>query len=205
MSSEVEFMNEAKSTKKRLGNATTTVVAILLLSSGAYMLITAFFPFASSNFIDKNNNSTTQKLDKTKDSITENRLYIPKIDVNLPYATGNETVMDTGAWWRSPSSGNPEDGGNFVLSAHRFTMGWTPGETARRSPFYNIDKLDIGDTITVDYEGNRYTYTIDKKYSVAPTAIEIEAPTEDDRLTLYSCGLGGANDKREVIIAKLST
>ena len=110
--------------------------------------------------------------------------------------------MLTGAWWRSPSSGNPKDGGNFVLSGHRFVMGWTPGETMKRSPFYNINKLEKGDVITIDYEGQRYTYTIDEKKSVPPTAVEIEAPTDDSRLTLYSCGLGGSEDKREVIIAR---
>ena len=72
----------------------------------------------------------------------------------------------------------------------------------KRSPFYNIDKLNKGDTITIDYDGGRYVYTIDEKFSVPPTAIEIEAPTDDDRLTLYSCGLGGSEDKREVIIAR---
>src|SRR5690606_37737640 len=123
----------------------------------------------------------------------------------LPYATGDETTMETGAWWRAPASGNPADGGNFVLSAHRFIMSWTPGKTAERSPFYNIDKLELGDTITIDYEGKRYVYTIEEKFDVPPTAVEIEAPTDDSRLTLYSCGLGGANDKREVIIAKLNT
>jgi sortase A len=139
----------------------------------------------------------------TSSKITSNRLYIPKIDINLPYTTGDETAMLTGAWWRSPSSGNPRDGGNFVLSAHRFIMSWTPGETVKRSPFYTIDKLSVGDSIVVDYSGKRYIYIIDKTYSVAPTATEIEAPTSDARLTLYSCGLGGVNDRRDVIIAKL--
>jgi sortase (surface protein transpeptidase) len=59
--------------------------------------------------------------------------------------------------------------------------------------------------MTIDYEGERYVYTIKEKIDVPPTAVEIEAPTKDNRLTLYSCGLGGANDKREVIIAEPTT
>lgn len=193
------------SSYKKFRSVALMSLSIGLLGVGAYVLLIVLFPLASSPFINPDDNKTTQKLVETDDKITENRLYIPKIDINLPYATGDETVMETGAWWRQPMSGNPKDGGNFVLSAHRFIMGWTPGETAKRSPFYNIDKLAIGDKITIDYDGGRYTYTIKEKYDVPPTAIEIEAPTEDNRLTLYSCGLGGANDKREVIIANLET
>lgn len=197
-------MKKIEKGKKRRSGAIITVAAVVMLAVGAYALIAALHPFISSYFINESDNGTIQKLEETEEKITENRLYIPKIDINLPYATGDESVMETGAWWRAPSSGNPKDGGNFVLSAHRFVMGWTPGETVKRSPFYNIDKLNIGDTITIDYDGERYAYTVEEKHSVAPTAVEIESPTEDNRLTLYSCGLGGASDKREVLIAKLT-
>ena len=110
--------------------------------------------------------------------------------------------MENGAWWRAPDSGNPKDGGNFVLSAHRFIMGLTPQQTLRKSPFYNIDKLVVGDEITIDYEGERYVYQISKIFAVKPEAIEIENRTDEPQLTLYSCTLGGASDGREVIIAK---
>lgn len=198
-------MNALPKKRNYLKSSAITAIAVLLLIIGLYTLITALFPFTTSQFINENNNSTTKKLAETESNITENRLYIPKIDINLPYATGDETAMNTGAWWRSPGSGNPKDGGNFVLSAHRFVMGWTPGETMKRSPFYNIHKLDKGDTITIDFEGERYVYVIEEHYSVPPTAVEIEAPTKDSRLTLYSCGLGGSDDKREVVIARLNS
>ncbi len=111
--------------------------------------------------------------------------------------------MEHGAWWRKPENGNPKDGGNFVLSAHRFIMGMTPQQTLRKSPFYNIDKLAVGDEIIIDYEGVRYAYTIREKLSVKPEATEIEQRTDRPQLTLYSCTLGGANDGRDVLIAKL--
>ena len=125
-----------------------------------------------------------------------------EIDINLPYLAGPASVMEHGAWWRKPENGNPKDGGNFVLSAHRFIMGMTPQQTLRKSPFYNINRLDIGDKIIVDYNGKRYEYLISEKRSVKPEAVEIEQRTAQPQLTLYSCTLGGANDGREVIIAK---
>lgn len=156
------------------------------------------------NFINPTDNSTTRLLKEIKEEkITENRLYIPKIDINLPYAPGDASVMENGAWWRQPQNGNPKDGGNFVLSAHRFIMGLTPQQTQRKSPFYNIDKMKVDDEFIIDYEGKRYTYVIREISRVKPDAIEIEKRTEEPRLTLYSCTLGGAADGREVFIATL--
>lgn len=182
------------------------LIAILLLLGGLYMLYTTLSPELSGRFIDPKNNQTTQLLEETKEQPpTGPRLYIPKIDINVPYDTGNEEVMEHGAWWRRPENGNPKDGGNFVLSAHRFIMGVTPEQTRRKSPFYHINKLALGDELTVDYEGQRYTYVISEIFAVTPDAVEIERRTDDHRLTLYSCTLGGAADGREVIIATPKT
>lgn len=177
-----------------------TILAILMLAAGAYVLVTALMPLFIT--IDPTNNPTVAKLKATDAEIpTEQRLYIPKIDINLPYGQGDEHVMEYGAWWRRPENGNPKDGGNFILSAHRFIMGLTPEQTLRKSPFYNIDKLALGDEITIDYQGARYVYVISKIYAVKPNAVEIENRTDESQLTLYSCTLGGAADGREVIVA----
>ena len=178
----------------------TILVAAIMILAGLYTLAVALTPAIIAPTINPTSNKTVKQL-QSKAAITENRLYIPKIDVNLPYATGSETVMEQGAWWRQPDNGNPADGGNFVLSAHRFIMGLTPQQTLRKSPFYNINKLEIGDKISIDYSGKRYEYTISKIFAVAPDAVEIEQRTDQPQLTLYSCTLGGASDGREVIIA----
>ena len=173
-----------------------------MLAAGAYVLVTALMQLFIVHTVNPTNNTTVAKLEATATEIpTENRLYIPKIDINLPYEQGDERVMEHGAWWRRPENGNPKDGGNFILSAHRFIMGLTPEQTLRKSPFYNIDKLALGDEITIDYQGARYVYVISKIYAVKPNAVEIENRTDESHLTLYSCTLGGAADGREVIVA----
>lgn len=188
--------------KRSFSRTISLVLGIGLLVAGLYLLWTATNPLIKQQLVDPVDNSTTKLIDSTADKISADRLYIPKIDINLPYSTGGAETMENGAWWRMPENGNPRDGGNFVLSAHRFIMGLTPEQTWRKSPFYGIDKLDVGDEIIIDYDGQRYTYQISQKYAVAPTAVEIESRTDDTRLTLYSCTLGGASDGREVIIAK---
>ena len=194
-------LNDTKKSRKSK-SLLTAIIALSMILAGGYMLFTILTPLFQSQFIDTTNNSTTKRLAQTQ-TITENRLYIPKIDINLPYLAGPASVMEHGAWWRKPENGNPKDGGNFVLSAHRFIMGMTPQQTLRKSPFYNINRLDIGDKIIVDYNGKRYEYLISEKHSVKPEAVEIEQRTAQPQLTLYSCTLGGANDGRDVLIAKL--
>lgn len=135
---------------------------------------------------------------------TGDRIYIPKIGVDVPIATGEKALND-GAWHRFPERGDPEKGGNFILAAHRFEIGLTPGETMRKSPFYHINKLDIGDQVLVDYGGKRYGYQITSHQSVKPTQTEIEAPlsdTEEPHMTLYTCTFKGEADGREVYYAK---
>ena len=188
----------------RRRNNIIVVVALIMMISGGYLLYSALSPAIGGQFINPIDNSTTELL-KDDQKISENRLYIPKIDVNVTYKFGGEEALEQGAWWRQPNNGNPEKGGNFVLSAHRFVMGLTPQQTARKSPFYNIHRLEVGDEIVVDYNSKRYTYTVDKKFAVKPDAVEIEEPTAEPQLTLYSCTFGGASDGREVFVAKLKS
>ena len=196
-------LDSVKNRQKSWKSYILTIIAILMILGGVYLLALISTPLILSQNINPKDNHTTQLITKTENKITENRLYIPKIDINLPYSTGGAETMERGAWWRKPENGSPKDGGNFVLSAHRFIMGLTPQQTLRKSPFYNIDKLTVGDEIIIDYNGVRYNYVISEKQSVKPDAVEIEQLTDQPQLTLYSCTLGGANDGRDVIIAKL--
>lgn len=171
---------------------------MLLLLVGSYVLYVVLSPELRLVGVKPTDNSTTRMLEQ--EEYTESMLYIPKIDVSVPYGTSENDLAD-GAWWRKNSNGNPQDGGNFVLAAHRFEMGITPAQTTQQSPFYHLGRLEIGDDIVVDYEGERYTYTVSRTYAVAPTDIEIEDRTDTPQLTLYTCTLSGSSDGRDVVIA----
>lgn len=140
----------------------------------------------------------------TADDATDNRdrIQIEKINLEVPFFTGSKDELDKGAWHRFPERGDPDKGGNFILSAHRFNIGTTPAETKLRSPFYNLDKLTVGDSMRVFFNGKWYDYKVTKIYSVKPNEVQIEAPSKEAKLTLYSCSLGGSADGRIVIEAK---
>lgn len=168
-----------------------------MLAGGVYILALVAAPVAAPLLVTKPIDVKT--LPEPKETV--DRIVIPKIGVNIAYATGAAS-LDRGAEWRSPTSGNPLDGGNFVIAAHRFSIQPTPQGTIEKSPFYHIDKLQVGDKVVIDYKGKRYGYEVTKEFTVKPSQIEIEARTNDPTLTLYSCGLDGAEGDRFVVQAK---
>lgn len=191
-------MNKIQS-KRRISKKAgiiTSVLAVCLIGAGLYVLSLISAPVIMPALNDPIDTNTL-----AEPEIGNNRVIIPKIGVNIPY-DDNQEALNTGAWWRHADRGNPVDGGNFILAAHRFEIQPTPQATWEKSPFYHIEKMAIGDQIVIDYEGKRYGYEIDTVNTVKPTQIEVEAPSETAKLTLYSCGLGGASVDRIVFTAK---
>lgn len=173
--------------------------AFIGVAAGAYLLLLVASPEIGLHFAKQN---LAQSVPKEATALTERRLYVPRLGLNLPYGD-TERALDDGLWHRSPERGNPEIGGNFILAAHRFQLALTPAETNRKSPLYHIDKMKIGDYIYADFNGKRYQYEISNIFRVTPTQVEIEAPSEQPKLTLYTCTLGGTSDGREVLEARL--
>lgn len=178
-------------------------VPVFGLAIGGYVLINTLSPEIS--FLDGPVDATAKRLVAEKPALDENRLYIPKINVDVAVVgiNGNEAAaLERGAIHRAPENGNPAEGGNFVLAAHRFQLGLTPDQTRKKSPFYHIDQMQTGDQLYIDYNGTRYAYEVTKKQAVSRDATEIEQRTDEDQLTIYSCVLGGPEAGREVVFAK---
>lgn len=124
----------------------------------------------------------------------DNRLMIEKIGVNVPINEGNDLSALNNGSWRRPNTSTPSDGGNTVIVGHRFT--YTGNDI-----FYHLDKVSLGDNIRVWWQGKSFDYTVRTVEEVEPTAIEIEAPTENEQLTLYTCTPLWSAKNRLVIVA----
>ena len=170
------------------------IIAILLIAGGVYLLYLLQTP--NTRPLD----ASAQKA-FTPSDIAEKRIIIPKIAAKADILEGDQSVLDKGAWHRLPELGDPESGGNFIVSGHRYVLSATPARTKEQSYFYNIDKLVVGDTILVDWRHKRHKYKITKVYTVSPNQLSIESPSSDPKLTLYTCTLGGSADGRVVIDA----
>ena len=172
-------------------------LSAIALLAGLYLLTLTLSPMVAPLVAEKP--IDVEKLPAP--TVNDNRIVIPKIGVDIHYAPG-AAALNAGAEWRYPDRGNPDRGGNFIIAAHRLSIQPTPQSTVEKSPFYNIDKLAIGDKIIIDYVGTRYAYDIDQIFNVTPNQVEIEAPSDTPKLTLYSCDLTGSATGRVVIVAK---
>lgn len=190
----------AQKKKSRVWSNILLVLSVAGLVGGIYLLVLVLTPSIPVLFPVEPINL------KSLGQPAGDRIYIPKIGVNTELASGGPDALEKGAWHRFPERGDPLKGGNFIVSAHRFSLGATPGQTRQKSPFYHVDKLEAGDQIIIDFQGKRYGYEIIEEKKVTPTQTEIEAPVEEGgepKLTLYTCTLKGESDGREVFIAKL--
>lgn len=174
------------------------VLLVFILLAGTYILFLQLLPRRAP--LDE---SAQLEFLEQQPLSRQDRLIIPKIGVSAPIESGDWQVLERDAvWHRYPERGNPVEGGNTVLAAHRYVFGWTPQQVTKASVLYNINQLEIGDSVYVDYRGKRYAYKITSKSTVAADASEIEAKTDEPRLTIYSCTLKGERDGREVVVAE---
>jgi LPXTG-site transpeptidase (sortase) family protein len=125
----------------------------------------------------------------------ENRLVIPKLAINEQIFEGvDERTVNNGVW-RRPKTSSPDQGSNTVLVGHRFTY---------KDPavFYNLDKILVGDKFAVYWNQQELLYKVVEVKVVPATAIEIEAPTEKDILTIYTCTPIWTAKDRLVVVAE---
>ncbi len=124
-------------------------------------------------------------------------LVIPKMGVAAPILEGGIERLAEGIWLL-PDTSTPDQGGNTVITAHR----WKYKPPDPRT-FYNIDKMQAGDVITLKWKGKKYYYQVFSVFIVTPDQTEILYPTKDPILTLFSCAPLYETTFRQVVQAKL--
>lgn len=171
----------------RFWNNILSTVVILL---GLYIAGAPFLPLAKlwlKQHTDKTSgvpySGQLAQIDNVKraDPPKDNRLVIPSISLNEPINEGNNIwVIHNGGTWRLPKSVAPTEQGNSVIVGHRFYG-------SNGSTFYNLDRVKLGEKMAVYWQGKELIYKVSDIKVVPPSAIEVEAPTNDRRLTLYTC------------------
>ncbi len=125
----------------------------------------------------------------------DNRLVIPKLALNEHIYEGTSPYLVNKGVWANPKTSTPPSGGNTVLIGHRFTYDGP-------ATFYSLDKVAVGDNIVIYWQGKEYDYRVSSTQVVPATATEIEDPTSQAQLTVYTCTpLWSAKD-RLVVVAK---
>jgi LPXTG-site transpeptidase (sortase) family protein len=127
----------------------------------------------------------------------DNRLDIPALGLDEHLYEGKSVYTVNKGVWARPNGSTPDKGGNTVLVGHRFTY------TNPRGVFYYLDKLRLGDSLTVYWQNHTYVYQVQNLAQVTSNDTMVEAPTTDSRLTLYTCTPLWSLKDRLVVVARL--
>ncbi len=124
------------------------------------------------------------------------RIQIPAIDIDKPIVQGDDWEQLKKGVGQHIGSAMPGRPGNLVLSAHNDIYG---------EIFRHLDRLAPGDEIIISSERRTYVYVVRDIDVVAPTDVQVMAPTEHASTTLISCYPYLVNNKRIVVYADLAT
>ncbi len=133
-------------------------------------------------------------------------ISIPKINVNAPvvYATDNSenailTDLESGVVHYA-NTALPGQIGNSVIFGHSSNNWWDAGNY--KFVFVLLDKLQPGDTFTVNYQSHQYMYQVTGSTVVEPTDLSVLDQTNFPEMTLITCTPPGTSWKRLVVTAK---
>ena len=111
-------------------------------------------------------------------------------DISIPvYWGSNSELFERGACQSSGSKIAGEDG-NTVISAHEDTF------------FSQLDKLKIGDTVTLKTNYGEFSYKVKEQITFNKKDGKYVSPSASSKLTLYTCKkdiLGNADERIGVI------
>lgn len=185
-----------------------TVALVVAFLQYNQLLISTVVAYVSPGAIDPNNIIVDPTANVRVSA--EPRLIIPKINVDVPvvYGVGYDQqsqlkAMEKGvAHFAIPGADSrPGQIGNTVLSGHSSNDLFDPGDY--KFIFAQLEKMKIGDSIYVNYQSTRYSYTVTKKEVVLPTQVnKLIYPTDKPILTLITCTPLGTAEKRLLVTAE---
>lgn len=138
---------------------------------------------------------------------SEPKIVIPKINVDVPVVydvkTYDETqiqqALERGVVHYGETS-LPGQIGNNVIVGHSSNNFFNAGKY--KFAFVLIDRLEVGDTFVLHFEGKRYIYKVYNKQVVAPNDFSLIQPTTKPVTTLITCTPPGTSWKRLIVQAE---
>jgi LPXTG-site transpeptidase (sortase) family protein len=94
------------------------------------------------------------------------------------------------AWW--PITGRPGGGDTIAIAGHRIT---------HSHPFYYLERLEVGDSISIEYRGRAYRYRVSARRVVSAENLHIADAVSHERLLLTACTPRGSARSRLVVEA----
>src|SRR5215218_1768854 len=131
---------------------------------------------------------------RTDDGQPLGRIRMRSIGVDSVVVAGTDSSSLRRGPGHYPGTPLPGARGTVAIAGHRTTYG---------APFRRLDKLDSGDRIEVTMPYGTFTYRVEQRRIVAPTAIWVTRRTSYDRLILSACHPLYSAAQRIVVFARL--
>lgn len=150
---------------------------------------------------------TTKSTTSNSTTLGNNSIYIAKIGIKVPVVWNSpvdeQTVLDNLHNGVVHYAGTPLPGegkGPIFISGHSSYYWWDKG--AYKKVFANLNNVDVGDNIVINYEGTIYTYQVFDKIVVLPEEVDVLNQVNEPILDLMTCVPVGTNQKRLIVKSK---
>lgn len=183
--------------KKQLDRKVRLLLGFLLIASG---LVIATYNYQGNIDTSATFENEPVSIELTNYENLENvslpvRVVIPDLDIDLEVQESKivngywEVPEDKAAW--GEGSGLPGMDGNQVIFAH-----------SREELFSNLEDVEMNMRIYVLTNDDWFVYEVTEIKEVYPNQTEVIAPSEDERLTLYTCS-GYKDSKRLIVVSEI--
>jgi LPXTG-site transpeptidase (sortase) family protein len=181
-------------THRRVNNALTILVIMLAL----YILAAPYLPQIGwwLNPPTVPSRSASVKASPKKPISAQNLLIIDRLDMRQTINSGKTMSELRKGPWLIPKTSTPDRSSNTVIAGHRFTY-------AGPAVFYFLDKVQLHDSIVIDWQHKEYTYRVATIKIVPPSDLSVQNPTKSSQLTLYTCTPLWTAKNRLIITAPL--
>lgn len=188
------------------------------LGMGSLVVLVLLFSFFNERFIapfitpSRTVSSTPIILDpNSTEAGPENLIVIPKINVEVPVVYDVPTIQEkdiqTGlerGVVHYASTPNPGEQGNSVVVGHSSNNILNSGKY--KFAFVLLNKLEVGDTLSMTKNSKRYTYKVYEKKIVSPSDVSVlGANSKPATITLITCDPPGTSINRLIIVAEQIT
>lgn len=146
----------------------------------------------------------------------DNRIIIPRLKIYAPIRDIDRVDTSGGDWKKIedqiqealrdgvvhfPGTAKPGERGNVFITGHSSYYPW--GDGRYKDIFALLPQIEIGDEIVIWQDQQRYLYRVSEMKEVRPSATDVLAATDDNRLTLMTCVPIGTSLKRLIVTAHL--
>jgi len=132
---------------------------------------------------------------RTRDGQPLGRIRMRSIGVSSVVVAGTDTSSLRLGPGHYPGTPLPGARGTVAIAGHRTTYG---------APFRRLDKLARGDRIELEMPYGTFTYAVDRRRIVLPTATWVTRRVSHDQLILSACPPLYSAAKRIVVFARLA-